>query len=98
MSLHVPLVSVQRRVIDRSVGTLVTVVVGELAAVITAVPEAPSKLHTPVPTLDTAASVNVLLLHNVLSAPAAASGCSSFLITTSSKSPHVPLVSVQRRV
>ena len=48
-----------------SVETVVTVVVAEVGDVITAVPDGPTNVHAPVPTLGTAAIVNVLVLHKV---------------------------------
>ena len=48
-----------------SVGTVVTVVVAEVGDVITAVPNGPTNVHAPVPTVGTAAIVNVAVLHCV---------------------------------
>ena len=62
---QVPLVSVQRRVIFVLNGTVVIVVVADVAFVITDVPPDPTKLHAPVPALGTAAMVKVDVLHNV---------------------------------
>ena len=59
------MVSVQRRVIGVLNGTVVIVVVADVAFVITDVPPDPTKLHDPKPTVGTAAIVKVDVLHNV---------------------------------
>ena len=59
------MVSVQRRVIFVLNGTVVIVVVADVAFVITAVPPDPTKVHAPVPTEVTAAIVKVAVLHKV---------------------------------
>jgi hypothetical protein len=98
VEVQVPLVVVQRRVTLLPAVTPVTVVVAEDAVVIVAEPV--TMLQAPVPVVAAvAAIVNVLVLHNVWSAPAAAVvGNAWFVSTTSSEDVHVPLVIVQRRV
>ena len=65
VELHVPFVSVQRSVISVFVGTSVIVDVAELGVAMVAVPYGLTKLHAPVPTVATAAIVNVEVLHNI---------------------------------
>ena len=50
------------------------VVVAEVGDVITAVPDVPTKVQAPVPTVGMAAIVKVAVLHFVWSTPAAATG------------------------
>ena len=64
--LQLPLVIVQRKVTEVPAVTFVTVDVGDEVELIVAEPDAPTKVHSPVPGLgELPANVKVLLLHCV---------------------------------